>query len=231
MNTVNVIHGADGRFSRIHEFADDAPWCLKCRLQMFLWKADGPRWRCPNQKCRATCSNLYPLKYWQGKKRSPETVAKVSATMKAQGNSVGEKNPMYGGGSVEILCRQCAIPFLIIRSRSHKPRFCSVKCMGDWMSANLRPLKPLPGTPGLRRVREYVRWRKAVLARDGETCQMCGVGRASDPAVVLHVDHIQPLRTHPELAYELSNGRCLCRPCHYKLPTHGGKGRRWPVAA
>jgi len=44
--------------------------------------------------------------------------------------------------------------------------------------------------------------------RDGFKCMECGAaGR-------LEVDHIKPVRTHPELAYELSNLQCLCPSCH-----------------
>lgn len=55
------------------------------------------------------------------------------------------------------------------------------------------------------------RWkvvRKAAKDRDGWKCVQCGArGR-------LEVDHIQPVRTHPDLAYELTNLQTLCTPCH-----------------
>jgi 5-methylcytosine-specific restriction endonuclease McrA len=62
------------------------------------------------------------------------------------------------------------------------------------------------------------RWRALrleTLRRDGFRCvgilpdgSMCGArGR-------LEVDHVKPVRTHPELAYELSNLQALCVPCH-----------------
>lgn len=54
-------------------------------------------------------------------------------------------------------------------------------------------------------------WRKAVFERDDYTCQTCDV-RGS----YLEADHIQPWAYFPELRFELSNGRTLCRPCHDK---------------
>jgi 5-methylcytosine-specific restriction endonuclease McrA len=55
------------------------------------------------------------------------------------------------------------------------------------------------------------RWkvvRKQAKDRDGWKCVQCGArGR-------LEVDHIQPVRTHPDLAYELTNLQTLCTPCH-----------------
>lgn len=44
--------------------------------------------------------------------------------------------------------------------------------------------------------------------RDGWACVTCGaVGR-------LEVDHIKPIKTHPELAYDLENLQTLCVSCH-----------------
>ena len=50
---------------------------------------------------------------------------------------------------------------------------------------------------------------RAVLARDGK-CVWCGSTEK------LEADHIQRWSTHPELRYELSNGRTLCMKCHNK---------------
>jgi 5-methylcytosine-specific restriction endonuclease McrA len=58
---------------------------------------------------------------------------------------------------------------------------------------------------------EAEKWRKAVFERDDYTCQECGVR-----GTYLEADHIKPFGFFPELRYELSNGRTLCRPCHDK---------------
>lgn len=67
-----------------------------------------------------------------------------------------------------------------------------------------------------------VRWR--ALQRDGYRCVQCGArGR-------VEVDHIKPVRTHPELAYELSNTQCLCVPCHSrKTRLEVGMGKENPA--
>lgn len=50
--------------------------------------------------------------------------------------------------------------------------------------------------------------RMAARRRDGFACTGCGArGR-------LEVDHKLPLRTHPELAFDLGNLQCLCPACH-----------------
>ncbi|MCC5961579.1 MAG: HNH endonuclease [Rhodobacteraceae bacterium] len=55
------------------------------------------------------------------------------------------------------------------------------------------------------------RWRNLrplILRRDGFACVSCGArGR-------LEVDHIKPVRTHPELSFEAGNLQCLCPACH-----------------
>ena len=76
----------------------------------------------------------------------------------------------------------------------------------------------------VRRSAEYKVWHQAVLKRDDYTCQLCGVrgGR-------LEVDHIKSFAAYPELRLDIDNGRALCRPCHYKTPSYGFKGRVEPV--
>lgn len=57
------------------------------------------------------------------------------------------------------------------------------------------------------------RWksvRLTVKRRDGFRCVSCG-GIGS-----LEVDHIKPVRTHPELAFDLANLQTLCASCHAK---------------
>lgn len=55
------------------------------------------------------------------------------------------------------------------------------------------------------------RWkalRMQALDRDGWQCVQCGERRR------LECDHILPVRTHPELAYTLSNLQILCAKHH-----------------
>ena len=55
------------------------------------------------------------------------------------------------------------------------------------------------------------RWqsvRHAVLERDGWACVACGERRR------LEVDHIKPVRTHPELAFNPANCQAICGKCH-----------------
>lgn len=66
-------------------------------------------------------------------------------------------------------------------------------------------------TEALRNSVEYKIWRRAVYERDGFKCIWCGGG-----AGTLEADHIKPICNFPELVYEVSNGRTLCKSCHRK---------------
>lgn len=69
-----------------------------------------------------------------------------------------------------------------------------------------------------RNLMEYKEWRKFVFARDNYTCVFCearnfpGLGYS----VQLEADHIKSWTEYPELRYEVSNGRTLCKNCHSK---------------
>ena len=60
------------------------------------------------------------------------------------------------------------------------------------------------------RDRRWPALRLSAKRRDGWRCVQCGArGR-------LEVDHIQPVRDAPELAFELKNLQTLCTSCHAK---------------
>ena len=59
------------------------------------------------------------------------------------------------------------------------------------------------------------------MERDNYTCQICGT-RGGD----LEADHIKPFAYYPDIRFELSNGRTLCKPCHRKTDTYGEKAKK-----
>lgn len=77
----------------------------------------------------------------------------------------------------------------------------------------------------IRNSPEYARWRAEVFKRDNYTCQECG-SRGKD----LVADHIKPFALFPELRFELSNGRTLCKECDLQSDTYGGRALKYVTA-
>ena len=74
----------------------------------------------------------------------------------------------------------------------------------------------------IRHSPEYKEWRTMVFVRDKYTCQICKkVGGK------IHADHIKTFAHHPELRFEITNGRTLCVDCHYKTDTYGSKAIKY----
>lgn len=62
--------------------------------------------------------------------------------------------------------------------------------------------------------KEYKEWRLKILKRDGHACVKCGSNQE------LHVDHVKSFALFPELRFEISNGRVLCKNCHMKTESY-----------
>lgn len=65
---------------------------------------------------------------------------------------------------------------------------------------------------------EYIELRKLVFRRDNFTCQICKVRGGK-----LEMDHIKEWCNYPELRYEESNCRTLCKNCHKTTDNYGHK--------
>lgn len=61
--------------------------------------------------------------------------------------------------------------------------------------------------------------RYQAFEKYGNRCQCCG-GRPSD-GLTMHVDHVKPRSTHPELALDINNLQVLCEDCNV------GKINQW----
>lgn len=63
-----------------------------------------------------------------------------------------------------------------------------------------------------KRVTSTRRWqvlRHAVLERDGWACVDCGTRKGR-----LEIDHVKPVRSNPELAFDPANCAVRCSSCH-----------------
>jgi len=69
---------------------------------------------------------------------------------------------------------------------------------------------------------EYKMWRNSVFTRDNFICQDCGYSKGGN----LEAHHIKPRYIFPELTFAIDNGITLCKDCHKKTNTYGGKVNR-----
>ncbi len=137
-------------------------------------------------------------------------------------------------------CLECGKEFRVSPSmkRLRNIERCSKACWAKALSKRQRGAANSQWKGGIasgeRRPRacaEASAWRKAVFARDNWTCQACGARSRKGSPVKLNADHIKPFATHPELRWDLSNGRTLCVECHKKTDTWGNtkKKKETPV--
>jgi 5-methylcytosine-specific restriction endonuclease McrA len=75
-----------------------------------------------------------------------------------------------------------------------------------------------PKNHSIRNSLEYKLWRNAVFQRDNYTCVWC-----LKSGCELHADHIKPFALFPELRFSIDNGRTLCVPCHRTTDTYAGR--------
>lgn len=83
-----------------------------------------------------------------------------------------------------------------------------------------------PINESIRKSPAYKAWRKSVFIRDGYLCVLGGKEHGSR----LEADHIKPFALFPELRFDVSNGRTLCKACHKKTDTYGRRVPRYVTA-
>ncbi|MBY5920625.1 HNH endonuclease [Ferrimonas balearica] len=71
---------------------------------------------------------------------------------------------------------------------------------------------PTARAPDFYQSQQWLRLRYEALQKHGNYCACCGAQGGAE--VQLHVDHIKPRSTHPELALCLENLQVLCAACN-----------------
>jgi 5-methylcytosine-specific restriction endonuclease McrA len=98
-----------------------------------------------------------------------------------------------------------------IKYRNRKT--CSLKCRAVVRRSEAEERRKTYTKHQLDRLARYSpeakEWRVAIFERDNYTCGSCG-----ERGGYLEADHIKPWAYFPDLRFELSNGRTLCRSCH-----------------
>lgn len=57
----------------------------------------------------------------------------------------------------------------------------------------------------------YLTWRKLILNRDMNRCQLCGNDQH------LNIHHVTPVRFAPEMILDVNNGVTVCVKCHKSI--------------
>lgn len=154
-----------------------------------------------------------------GRKQSPETIAKRMAKFKET-----IRRPEIMKRRIEIAVQLHSLKAIGSYGKHwKKTKEQLLNKMGSRNPAWKGGITPINAK--IRNSEEYATWRKKVLERDNYTCVWC---QASSGAT-LHADHISPFAYFPNLRLELSNGRTLCKPCHMKTDTYGGKYKQHSI--
>jgi len=113
---------------------------------------------------------------------------------------------------VERVCRNCRATFPFNPSQMNTypnaGRYCSRKC-GYEYRVKKNANKPSSDRYGRTRKVADTNWQKAVREKDKSICRRC---KKYDPYI--HTHHMATRGSRLDLKYEVSNGICLCGPCH-----------------
>lgn len=80
------------------------------------------------------------------------------------------------------------------------------------LGLSLRPQANRDVVKGRRFQRSWAKLRMDALRRYGARCQCCGA--TAHDGVSIHVDHIKPRHTHPDLELDPDNLQVLCALCN-----------------
>lgn len=151
-----------------------------------------------------------------GKKHSPETKLKIRQSMLRVIQAKGHKG-VFKKGNKSFLGKTHTPE---VRERIRLSKIGKRNPMANRIGA-LNPMWKGGVTSDnekFRKTKDYALWRVAVFMRDDYTCQECG-----EKGGELNADHIKPFSLYPELRLAIDNGRTLCKSCHMKTDTWGGK--------
>jgi len=194
-----------------------------------------------NKRC-IPCNNIYLGKLSLGRKMPAWFSEKMRELRSGKNNPMygkfGEKADHYVNGKPK--CIDCG------KELSHYSEGRCGECYRKWAIGPNAPCYINGSTPiyeGIRKLKEYNDWRKAIRDRDNYTCQVCGDSQGGN----LEVHHIKSYAVilseflykyrqfsiiedketliRLSISYEpfwfLDNGQTLCVDCHKKTDSYG----------
>ncbi len=127
--------------------------------------------------------------------------------------------PPVNKTNIFISCIECGKERKVTKTQLTKgAKYCSRECTNKHKDMGKTPL-----AHKIRMSKEYKDWRTSIFERDNYTCTICNLHSGCGKRVELNADHIKPFAYFPELRFDMSNGRTLCRECHRKTDTFGSK--------
>lgn len=189
------------------------------------------------KKCE-TCGEPFTVYPYQIKDGNGRFCKRECYGVWASKSKMGENNPSWRGGWINVKCLFCEDVFLAPPSsiKRRKSVFCDRECKAEWMSKNLRGNKSYAWKGGvdsdieaLRHSKGYLVWRGAVLLRDKYFCKKCGGRRhlnahhlISFKSILQEIREKFPLLSLRDIGenypilWNVSNGVTLCKSCHIK---------------
>lgn len=145
--------------------------------------------------CSSTCRLEYRKRGWEWNDKQRNT---LSVAQKALGKKLSDEQK-----------RKISEFHKTRKHTVEERRQRSISMKGKNSKGGVTPINKL-----IRKSLDYKLWREAVFARDGYKCVFCGAHG------YVEADHIKQFAFYPDLRFELSNGRTLCKPCHKETPTY-----------
>ena len=198
----------------------DMRTCIICQQEFKVWKSK------PSKTCSVECGHISTgltrkQKYVDGQYyQGPSGTCPICNTtfkMDSHGQTFCSKNCMYKGRKPATITQKRLDYIESLKGVKRDPEI-GKKISEKLKAANRRGLNnpkwkfENASRDRDRKLIEYREWRLAVFQRDNFTCVICGTTQDEE---YIHADHIERWVDSPEKRYEISNGRTLCRKCHY----------------
>ena len=131
---------------------------------------------------------------------------------------VGENNPNYKGGEVELECKYCKGKYHKIIATAPTSKYCSKECMNNDYKTRYAGVNNPNYNPDItdeeritkRKIAGYKDWVKSVYTRDKHKCVICG----QSPSNGLIAHHKNSYHWDKANRLNVDNGVTVCRTCH-----------------